>query len=67
MSLFREVFSGYAHRMRLENSLQLQSAKILRPVQIKLQVATVMRGITTELADPALKAEFDKIELTVPE
>jgi len=64
--LIKEVFAGYAHRMRLENSLQLQKAKILRPVQIKLDIAHAMTAITNELADPALKAEYDKITLEVP-
>ncbi len=66
MSLFREVFSGYAQRIRLENSLQLQKSQLVRPMQIRLEVAHIYKGISDELQDPTLKAEFDKVDITVP-
>ena len=66
--MFREVFSGMAQRVRLENSLQLQRAKHIRPQQIKLEVASTLNSIDVELdADPKLRAKFDSIQIVVPE
>lgn len=59
MSLVREVFSGYAQRIRLENHLQLESAKAVRPEQIRMQAAAVIKTINDELKDPELKAIFE--------
>lgn len=69
MGLVREVFAGYSTRIRLENSLQLQKAKHIRPSQIKMEIAVAKTAIARELADPQnaeLKAQYDKIELEVP-
>lgn len=66
--MFREVFSGMAQRVRLENSLQLQRAKHIRPSQIKLEIASTLNSIDVELdADPKLRAKFDSIQIVVPE
>lgn len=68
MSLMKEIFSGYAHRVRLENSLRLQEAKIVRPEQVKLDIAAKLTAVEAELtANPQLKAKFDSVKLTVPE
>ena len=67
MSLIREVINGYAQRMRLENSLQLQSAQLIRPSQIKLGIAKTLVTIDVELKDKPLKAKFESITLTIPE
>ena len=67
MSLFKEVFSGYAQRIRLENHLKLEAAKLERPAQVKLQVAATLTTIDKELAaDPVLKARYDGITINVP-
>lgn len=66
--MFREVLTGMAQRVRLENSLQLQRAKLIRPQQIKLEVASTLNSIDVELdADPKLRAKFDSIQIVVPE
>lgn len=66
--MFREVLSGMAQRVRLENSLQLQRAKHIRPSQIKLEIASTLNSIDVELdADPKLRAKFDSIQIVVPE
>ena len=68
MSLFSEVLSGYARRIRLENSLKLQEAQLVRPAQVKLSIASTLNGIDEQLvADKKLKAKFDSITLTIPE
>jgi len=67
MSVIKELFSGYSKRIRLENSLQLQRAKLTRPPQVKLEVCTILNGIDEELNDPKLRALFDSIAITVPE
>jgi len=67
MSLIREVLNGYAQRLRLENSLQLQRAKLTRPDEIKLTIAKTLVAIDVELEDEKLKAKFASINLTVPE
>lgn len=65
--LLKEMFAGYATRIRLENSLQLQKAKHIRPPQIKVEIASVLNGIATELRNDAqLKEQYDKITLEVP-
>ena len=67
MSLIREVTTGWAKRVRLENSLALQAATIVRPAQIKLTVATTLNDISTQLdADPKLKKQFDSIKIVLP-
>jgi len=67
MSLFREIFSGYASRIRMENSIKLQAAALVRPPQVKMEVATVLTDINKQLAaDPALKGVYDGINITVP-
>ena len=66
--MFREVLNGMAQRVRLENSLQLQRAKHIRPSQIKLEIASTLNSIDVELdADPKLRAKFDSIQIVVPE
>jgi hypothetical protein len=65
--LIKEVFAGYSQRIRLENSLQLQKAKHIRPSQIKLEIAHAKNAIATELGnDVQLKAQYDSINLDVP-
>ncbi len=65
--LIKEVINGYASRVRLENSLQLQKAKEVRPPQVKLEIAAIHRGIAQQLAtDPELKAQYDAIKLEIP-
>jgi hypothetical protein len=66
--MFREIFQGIGQRVRLENSLQLQRAKLIRPQQIKLEVSVTLNDIDQQLAaDAALKAKFDSITIVVPE
>ena len=66
--MFREVLNGMAQRVRLENSLQLQRARHIRPSQIKLEIASTLNSIDVELdADPKLRAKFDSIQIVVPE
>lgn len=67
MSLIREVTTGWAKRIRLENSLALQAATYVRPAQIKLTVATVLNDIGVQLeADPKLKKQFDAVKIVLP-
>ena len=67
MSLIREVTTGWAKRIRLENSLALQAATYIRPAQIKLTVAVTLNDIGTQLdADPKLKKQFDAVKIVVP-
>jgi hypothetical protein len=67
MNLFKEIFSGYAQRIRMENSFQMQKAAHVRPPQVKMEVATVLTDIKKQLAsDPELKSTFDSINITVP-
>ncbi len=65
--LIREVLNGYATRVRLENSLQLQKAKLVRPEQIKLEIAHIFKGISDQLQDEGLKAQYEAITLVAPE
>ena len=67
MALIKEVFNGYAQRIRMENSFQLQKAKLIRPPQVKLEVANTLKGINDELKDPELRALFDSLEIKAPE
>ena len=67
MSLIREVVAGYAQRLRLENSLQLQRAQLVRPVEIRLNIAKTLVAIDVELKDQELKKRFDSINLKLPE
>lgn len=65
--LIKDIFAGYSQRIRLENSLQLQKAKHIRPSQIKLEIATIHNNIASELRNDAqLKEQYDKIVLEVP-
>ena len=67
MSLIREVTSGWAKRIRLENSVALQRAEYVRPAQVRLEVSTILNDINVQLkADKDLKAVFDGIKITVP-
>lgn len=67
MSLIREVTTGWAKRIRLENSLALQAATHVRPAQIKLTVATVLNDISVQLdADPKLKKQYDAVKIVLP-
>lgn len=67
MSVIKELLSGYSKRIRMENSFQLQKAKLVRPPQVKLEVSTILKGINDELQDAELKALFDAIVITVPD
>jgi hypothetical protein len=65
--LIKEIFAGYSARVRLENNLQLQKAKHVRPPQVKLEIATVLNGVANQLRNDAqLKEQYDKITLEVP-
>lgn len=66
MSMLKEMFSGYAERIRLENSIQLQKAKLTRPKQVKLEAAQLIKNVNDELKDPELKAVFDSLTIEVP-
>ena len=65
--MFRDMFSGYAQRIRLENALQLQRAKLTRPQQVKIQVAEALKVIDVRLQDPDLKRIYDSITITLPD
>jgi len=66
--MLKEIFSGIAQRVRLENSLQLQRAKLVRPPQIRVEIAVILNDIDTTIdADPKLRAKFETITLVVPE
>ena len=64
--MLKEILAGFAQRIRLENSLQLQKSGLVRPKQIKLEIAHIWKGIEDELKDPELKAQYDIINITVP-
>ena len=65
--LLKEIFHGYSSRIRLENSLQLQKAKLIRPAQIKVEIATALNSIAAELRNDAqLKEQYDKVVLEIP-
>lgn len=65
--MFGEIFKGIAQRVRLENSLQLQRAQLVRPREIKIEIAKKYREIQVELvADPELRTIYDSINLVVP-
>ena len=65
--LIKEIFAGYSARIRLENNLQLQKAKHIRPPQVKLEIAGVLNGVANQLRnDPQLKEQYEKIQLEVP-
>jgi hypothetical protein len=67
MSLIREVTTGWAKRIRLENSLALQAATYVRPAQIKLSVAITLNDISTQLdADAKLKKQFHDVKIVLP-
>lgn len=66
--IVKEMLAGYASRIRLENSLQLQKAKETRPLAIREEIAKFQADIDERLAaDPKLKARFDKVKLVLPE
>jgi hypothetical protein len=65
-TLVRELFQGFAMRMRLENHLQLQKSGLIRPKQIKLEIAETYLEIEGKLADAKLRKEYDSITLTLP-
>lgn len=67
MSVIKEMFAGYAQRIRMENSLQLQKAKLVRPPQIKLEITEILIRIDDQLQDPRYKTVFDGITINVPE
>ena len=64
--MFRELINGFSQRVRLENSIQLQKAKLVRPRQVKLEVAHVFKDISDQLSDPVLKGHYDSITIEVP-
>jgi hypothetical protein len=64
--MFRELINGFSQRVRLENSLQLQKAKLVRPRQVKLEVAHVYKDISDQLQDPVIKQHYDSITLEAP-
>jgi hypothetical protein len=65
--LIKDIFAGYSQRIRLENSLQLQKAKHIRPSQITMEIAVVKTAIANELKDNAeLKAQYEAVKLEVP-
>jgi hypothetical protein len=64
--MFRELIRGFSQRVRLENSIQLQKAKLVRPRQVKLEVAHVFKDISDQLSDPVLKQHYDSINIEVP-
>lgn len=65
--MFRELINGFSQRVRLENSIQLQKAKLIRPKQVKMEVAHVYKDIADQLSsDPVLKTQYDSITLEVP-
>jgi len=67
MGVINEVLNGYSKRIRMENSLQLQKAKIVRPRQIKLEASEAIKRIDDELQDPVLRTIYDSIEIKAPE
>lgn len=65
--MFRELINGFSQRVRLENSIQLQKAKLVRPRQVKLEIAHVYKDIADQLTgDAVLKQQYDSINLEVP-
>lgn len=65
--LFRTVIAGYAERLEDENHLQLQKHRLLRPDQVRVEIARGLCAIDDQLsADPKLKKRFDKVVLTMP-
>ena len=67
MSMFREVIVGWTKRVRLENSVALQRAMLVRPAQVQIDCSNILRDINAQLkADPDLKKVYDSIKITVP-
>jgi hypothetical protein len=65
--MFRELINGFSQRVRLENSIQLQKAKLIRPKQVKMEVAHVYKDIADQLSgDAVLKQQYDSITLELP-
>lgn len=65
--MFRELINGFSQRVRLENSIQLQKAKLIRPKQVKMEVAHVYKDIADQLSgDAVLKTQYDSITLELP-
>lgn len=65
--LFREITSGWAKRIRLENHVALQRAEHVRPAQVRMEVSTILHDINVQLkADKDLKAVYDSVKITLP-
>lgn len=65
--LFREITSGWAKRIRLENHVALQRAEYVRPAQVRMEVSTILHDINVQLdADKNLKKVFDSVKITLP-
>lgn len=66
--MFREVFSGIAQRVVFENAMTLQKMRLVRPEEVRLEVATSLNNIDQVLAsDAKLKARFETVKIVVPE
>ena len=66
--IIREVLAGYASRIRIENAVQLQKAKQVRPQQVREEIAKLLNDIDERVnADPKLKARFDTVRVDLPE
>lgn len=64
--MLKEIFIGAAQRIRLENSLQLQRAKLVRPKQVRLEVAKAHREVQMELeGDAELQKLYEGIVIHV--
>ena len=67
MPMFREVLNGWTKRVRLENSVALQRAMLVRPAQVQLECSNILRDINAQLkADKDLKTVYDSIKIQVP-
>jgi hypothetical protein len=66
--MIRQVISGYSQRIVLNNDLALQAAKLLRPEQVRLDVAKGLTSIDEQLAaDPKLAKRFATVKIVVTE
>lgn len=64
--MLKEIFVGASQRIRLENSLQLQRAKLVRPKQVRLEVAKAYREIQMELeGDAELLKLYEGVAINV--
>ena len=65
--LFREVFAGWAKRVRVTNAVALQVALQNEPLAGQMRVAQFRRDIDAQLdADPQLKKIFATVKITLP-